>query len=72
MTDKLRRAISAAEKLPTSQQDVIASLVLDELEDEAKWASQFAESQDVLALLGEEADSDDEAGRTTTVDPEKL
>ena len=72
MTDKLRRAMSAAEKLPTAQQDVIASLVLNELDDESKWAHQFAESQDVLQLLAEEADSEDEAGRTTAIDPEKL
>ena len=57
MTDKLRRAMSAAEKLPAAQQEVIVSLVLNELDDESKWAKQFAESQDALELLAEEADS---------------
>jgi hypothetical protein len=72
MTDKLRQAISAAEKLPIAQQDVIASLVLNELDDESEWTKQFTESLDVLELLAEETDSDDEAGRTTAIDQEKL
>ena len=46
MTQLLEQAFSEAQKLSESDQDAIASLILDELEDERRWDSAFASSQE--------------------------
>lgn len=43
MTDLLKRAVEALERLPDEEQDVIARRILDELEDERRWTAQFAD-----------------------------
>lgn len=44
MTALLQRAIAETSKLSDEQQDAIASLILEELEDEAKWDAKFSNS----------------------------
>ena len=51
MTTLLDKAIAKVSKLPTSKQDAIASIILDELEDDELWDKQFAGSQDKLSKL---------------------
>ena len=51
MTQLLEKAYSQATQLSDSEQDAIATLILDALADEEQWAEQFANSQDVLAKL---------------------
>jgi hypothetical protein len=51
MTQLLEQALSEVKKLPISEQDAIASLVLDGLADERRWQDSFARSQDKLACL---------------------
>ena len=46
MTELLRRAISALEKLPEAEQDAIASRLLAELEDEKLWQEKFEATKD--------------------------
>jgi predicted RNA-binding protein with EMAP domain len=46
MTELLKQAISQIEKLSAVQQDAIATLILDELQDEQKWDTRFAETTD--------------------------
>ncbi|MDJ0592588.1 MAG: hypothetical protein QNJ72_21785 [Pleurocapsa sp. MO_226.B13] len=46
MTELLRRAIAKIEKLPPEQQDAIASRLLEELQDEQKWTTNFASTTD--------------------------
>ncbi|MDJ0515079.1 MAG: hypothetical protein QNJ74_02075 [Trichodesmium sp. MO_231.B1] len=46
MTELLRRAISQIEKLPEAEQDVIASRLLAELEDERLWQEKFGATKD--------------------------
>lgn len=41
MTKLLERAIREVQKLPSSEQDSIASLILDELADERQWEETF-------------------------------
>lgn len=72
MTRSLTAAIERLEALPPDEQDRVATWLLDELTDEAKWAEQFAASQDLLAELGKEALADHAAGRTRPLDPGKL
>jgi hypothetical protein len=62
MTQLLERAFAEASKLPESEQDSFASLVLAELESERRWSQAFAASQDKLAALADEALDEFEAG----------
>ena len=64
MTELLQKALQEMEKLPASEQDALAALVLDELASEQRWAKSFARSQGALAKLAEEASSEFKAGRT--------
>ena len=49
--------------LSAEDQDAIAALILEELEDEQRWDAAFAASQDQLAKLAEKAREDIRAGR---------
>ena len=64
MTRLLKKAVSEIEKLPESEQDAVAALVLEELASEQRWTELFAKSQDKLAKLAEQALADHAAGRT--------
>lgn len=55
MTKLLKKAIERVSGLPDDEQDAIAGIILDELEDEARWRVSFASSQDILARLAGEA-----------------
>ena len=72
MTRTLDDAIAKISALPPEEQDRIARWLLEELEDEERWDRQFAESQDALSRLAEEARADRAAGRTTDLDPDSL
>ncbi len=64
MTQLLKKAISEVEKLPESEQDAVATLVLEELASEKRWSELFEKSQDTLAKLAEKALADHATGRT--------
>ncbi len=49
------RAIDEVSKLPATEQDAMAILMLEELASEQRWDKAFADSADVLARLGDEA-----------------
>ncbi|MCP4254891.1 MAG: hypothetical protein GY775_16095, partial [Candidatus Scalindua sp.] len=51
MTKLLEKAFNQASKLADSSQDAIAAIILDELEDEKKWETSFANSQESLSKL---------------------
>jgi hypothetical protein len=72
VTKALKQAFDAASQLPNQDQDTIAAVVLEELDDERAWQASFAKSQDVLAYLADEARADHEAGRTEELDPDTL
>ena len=72
MTKLLDRAFDKVRKLPDSEQDTIADLILDELNDDARWDKAFAKSADALALLAEEAAAEDRARKTLPLDPDGL
>ncbi|NEQ68305.1 MAG: hypothetical protein F6K21_22950 [Symploca sp. SIO2D2] len=46
MTELLQQAIAQIQKLPSDQQDAIASRLLAELQDEQKWEARFAATTD--------------------------
>jgi hypothetical protein len=72
MTELLRQAIAQIEKLPPDQQDAIATMILEELEDEHRWDESFTRSPDLLCKLAAEAMAEYRAGKTQELDPETL
>jgi hypothetical protein len=72
MTELLERAIAKLQTLPESEQDAIASIILDEIEDERRWDEAFSRSPDVLAKLAASAMAEYRAGKTQELNPETL
>ena len=65
MTQLLEKALNAVAKLPPSEQDALAAILLEELASEKKWSELFAQSQGLLAKLAEQALAEHRAGKTT-------
>ena len=72
MTELLEQAIAQLRNLDAERQDAIATLIIEELEDEAKWDTAFANSQSLLADLAAEAMAEYKAGQTQALNPETL
>ena len=72
MTELLERAIAQLKSLPADEQNAIASIIMEELEDEARWDTTFAKSQDALAKLAAEAMAEYHAGTTQELEPQTL
>ncbi len=64
MTLLLEQAISKAYALPKHEQDILAAIILDEIESEKNWAASFAKSKNLLSALAEEAIAEHAAGKT--------
>lgn len=64
MTQLLEKALSEVAKLPPSEQDALAAIMLEELASEQRWSELFANSQGPLARLAEEALAEHRAGKT--------
>jgi hypothetical protein len=63
MTQLLQQALSEIQKLPASEQDAIAAIILEELADERRWDEAFARSQPQLDTLATKVRADIAAGR---------
>jgi hypothetical protein len=72
MTKLLEQAIAKLKTRPISEQDSIAALILEEIEDNNRWDESFARSPDQLAKLAGEAMAEHRAGKTQELDPETL
>lgn len=72
MTDLLEQAIARLKTIPAVEQDVIAVMILEELEDEIRWDKAFTSSQDTLAKLAAEVMAEYRTGKTQDLDPETL
>lgn len=72
MTQLMEQAYARIAQLPAPEQDSIASLILEELEDEAQWNRKFAASSDVLSRLAQKALAEHRAGKTLPLDPDTL
>ena len=64
MTELLEKAFAEASKLPQEAQDMLAKMLLDDLIAEEKWDETFANSQDKLARLADEALVEYQQGKT--------
>ncbi len=69
MTKLLKKALERASALPDDQQDAIASIILDEIEDEKRWRKSFAHSQKALARLADQARAEIARGEVLPFDP---
>ena len=72
MTKLLEKALAEIQKLSEQDQDSIAQIILEEIEEEKKWDAAFARSSDLLERLAAEAEEEDRAGLTEELDPDKL
>jgi hypothetical protein len=69
MTKLLKKAFDRVATLPEDEQDAIASMVLGEIEDEARWRASFAESRVALARLAGQARAEIARRDVPPVDP---
>lgn len=72
MTEKLDKAVAQAKQLPSEQQDALAAIIIEEIEDEARWDDAFAKSHDMLSRLASEAEQEDRTGQSKELNPDEL
>ena len=72
MTKLLQKAFAAASKLPEAEQNILAKWVLGELAAEKRWEATFADSEDVLRELADEALEEHRKGKTKPLDTDTL
>ncbi len=72
MTALLQQAFTEAAKLPTAEQDLLASRLLAELAAEDEFDSVISRTSGKLAVLAREALAEHHAGLTEELDPERL
>jgi hypothetical protein len=71
MTALLEKPMNQVKRLTPEEQDVMAALILEEIESEKRWDELFAGSQGQLARLAEQAITEYKAGKTKPLDPER-
>ena len=72
MTTLLEKAFQEASKLPEVEQNAFGKWLLDELASEREWEGLFAESEDVLSKLADEALQEHAEGKTRPLEPDGL
>lgn len=72
MTELLERAIAKLKTLSAREQDTIASMILEELEEDRRWDEAFSRSPNTLATLAATALAEYHADKTQELDPETL
>lgn len=72
MTSMLKKAFDEASKLPELEQNTLARWVLLELKSDRKWEKLFAESEDMLTELAQEALRDEDRDKTTDLNVDEL
>ena len=72
MTKLLKKAFEEASKLPELEQNVLAKKLLNELLSEKKWEKAFADSEDILSRLADEAVEEHKQKKTKPLDTDGL
>jgi hypothetical protein len=72
MTQLLKKAFQEASKLPVVDQNALAKWLLEELESEKKWEKMFAESEDVIDRLADEAIRAHKRGKAKPLNIDRL
>ena len=74
MSQLMDQAFRKAKQLSESEQEAIASIILQEIESEDRWAELFARpgSADLLSRMADEALAEARAGRARKLDVNEL
>jgi len=72
MTQILEKAFNEASKLPKLEQNALGQWLINEIISERKWEETFAESEDVLDQLADEALVEHAQGKTKPLDMDSL
>ena len=72
MNTRLEEAFAQAAQLPPDEQEALAAVLLDEIASERLWDQAFAQSQNQIAKLADEALTEFQEGRTVLLDEEQL
>lgn len=71
MVQLMEKALAEINKLPVNEQESLAAWILEELASERQWDEAFANSQDLLAQMADEALAEHRAGKTLPLDLNK-
>ncbi len=72
MSQLLDQAVAEARKLPDTEQDAIASLILEEIADDQRWDALLARTPSKLAALVARADEQVRTGHCQTAGFDQL
>ena len=72
MTQLLEKVLAKVEKLSDLEQNALAKWLLNELSSEKRWDKSFAESEEILEKLADEALIEHKKKKTRPLDPENL
>ena len=72
MSQLLDHAVAEVRKLPDAEQDAIAALILEEIEEDRRWEEALARSPSKLAVLAARAEEQVRAGRCRAVGFDEL
>lgn len=72
MTLLLEKAFEEVSKLPKQEQNALAKWLLEQISAEQKWDEKFADSEDVLDKLADEALDEYGEGKTKKLETDKL
>ena len=72
MTQLLEKVFAEAGKLSEVEQNALAKWLLDELSSEKRWDKAFAESEDALEKLADEALREHKKKKTRLLNPNNL
>lgn len=69
MIERLKQAFEQAEQRPEAEQELLAQLLLEEMQSEDRWTALFADprSDTLLETLVAEALAEDDAGETEEI-----
>ena len=68
MTTLLEKAVKKISNLSETEQDEIAKIILEEIEDEQTWYNKFKNSQSNLSILADEARKEFKEVKTKDMD----
>lgn len=72
MTRLLEKVFAQAGKLSDIEQNALAKWLLNELSSEKRWDTAFANSEDALEKLADEALKEHKSKKTQVLDPDSL
>ena len=72
MTKALKKAFEVASRLPDREQDELATVILEETPADERREAAFAQSQQTLERLAQEALEEHRAGCTKALEPDAL